>query len=340
MGNLKFEYGARSLDYILFKLGEYLTRLTYQNFEIVDVIDAHNFLIQSLYNKNLYDDIIGPSKWNIAFLVDRLQKCIKDYDDHQGEMSEDEFNDTLYDEIYNDIVHETDYEIDYYDAKVIKGAAERLRCSIGDSLLAQGISLTPEGDYKINLLDKPKDMFPKNLITLIPEVEQDILEFEEAFTLRKFPNSCGMLLCRIFEVTLKEFGSHLESKPNHIQKNKKQEDKKYEKYKKEIQELESRESENQENQDDEIKEIKIKAINDVMQKLKNYNDEESMKLYGYLLIIRNEYRNKLMHGEMVFKNMDEVKEIFHAVYNVLFLILKDIPMVKNSTVNDTNNCEK
>jgi len=155
-------------------------------------------------------------------------------------------------------------------------------------------------------------MFPENVIEKIPEIEQDVSEFGKAFAC-EMAASCGMLLCRIFEVTLKKFGSHLKSKPNHIQKHKRQENKK-------------QESEKQENQDDIIKEIKIKAINDVMQKLEN--DKKYEKLYNYLLIIRDEYRNKLMHGEINLKSMEEVIKIFHAVYNVLFLILQDMSKPK------------
>jgi len=49
-------------------------------------------------------------------------------------------------------------------------------------LIAKGIFLTPEGDYKINLLNKSADMFPDNLIKQIPEIKQDVLEFGKAFT--------------------------------------------------------------------------------------------------------------------------------------------------------------
>ena len=55
-------------------------------------------------------------------------------------------------------------------------------------MIAKGIFLTPEGDYKINLLNKSADMFPKNLtdkiqeIKQIPEIKQDVLDFGKAFT--------------------------------------------------------------------------------------------------------------------------------------------------------------
>jgi hypothetical protein len=161
-------------------------------------------------------------------------------------------------------------------------------------------SAQPTNGYLI-LMYNPQDMFPKNLIDKIPGVEQDVSVFGKAFAC-EMPASCCILLFTIFKVALEEFGAHLE---------KSQEDNKNQKHKKQ-------ESENQESQDDEIKEIKIKVTKEVIYK----------------------YRNKLMHREINLKNMEEVIKIFNAVNNALYLILKDMPMVKNSTVNDTNNCEK
>ncbi len=86
-------------------------------------------------------------------------------------------------------------------------------------MIAKGIFLTPEGDYKINLLNKSADMFPDNLIKQIPEIKQDVLEFGKAFAC-EMTTSCGMILCRIFEVLLKEFGIYLKISPRYTKNQK------------------------------------------------------------------------------------------------------------------------
>lgn len=88
--------------------------------------------------------------------------------------------------------------------KRIKTKAEESKISITSSLSAQPAYAirTKYGYDTYALMYTPQDIFPNNLIEQIPGVKQDVLEFGKAFAC-EIPTSCGMLLCRIFEVTLK-----------------------------------------------------------------------------------------------------------------------------------------